>query len=540
MAKSFRPVDRDQPFLLAPDMRDWLPQGHLVWFVVSVVDELDMAAFESRARLGGVGRAGYDPRMLLTVLVYAYAMGQRSSRQIERLCHTDVAFRVACAQDVPDHTTIARFRKDHQAALTELFTQVLVLCARSGLAKLGTVAIDGTKIGANASDGALRTERWLREQVEKILTEAGETDATEEAMFGPARGDELPEELTDPVSREQRIKKALADLQAERAARAAERAKVSAEDRARAAAWVTTLTDPALPASDRRGMGRPPRSTDPVLIAQLRLDRAIANHQAVIDAWQASAAQARAQGHKPHGRAPVGMEERATVRKARAALARAKERAAAPPAPPVDPQEEDQGRLRNITDPDARSMTTRKGWVVGYNAQLAVSEDQIILVADVVQNPADNLAFLPMLTKLEQTARLLTSCGSPHAEIGTVLADAGYRSIDNVTAPGPARLIATGRGYDDARRARETPASGPPPEGVSPLEAMDHQVRTEEGRALYRKRAPMIEGVNGHLKEPLGLRRFCRRGLAAVTSELHLAATAHNLLKLHRARPATA
>jgi transposase len=107
-------------------MRGWLTPDHLVWFVISVVGELDLARFEARSRRGGAGRAGFDPRMALTILVYAYAMGERSSRQIERLCHTDVAFVIACAQDASDHTTIARFRKDHQDALKALFTQVLL------------------------------------------------------------------------------------------------------------------------------------------------------------------------------------------------------------------------------------------------------------------------------------------------------------------------------------------------------------------------------------------------------------------------------
>ena len=114
MAKGFRPVDRDQQFLLPPDMRHWLPADHLVWFVLDTVAGLDLAAFRAGRRLGGAGRAAYDPVMLLGVLIYAYAVGQRSSRQIERLCQTDVAFRIVCAQDVPDHSTIARFRAQHE------------------------------------------------------------------------------------------------------------------------------------------------------------------------------------------------------------------------------------------------------------------------------------------------------------------------------------------------------------------------------------------------------------------------------------------
>jgi len=152
---------RDQPFLLPPDMRSWLPDDHLVWFVLEIVEQLDCSALHARRRRGGAGRSAYDPVMLLGLLVYGYCLGVRSSRQIERLCGTDVAFRIACAQDVPDHTTIARFRAEHQAAFEDLFAQVLLVAAKAGLGRFGTVAIDGTKIPANASTDANRDGEWL-------------------------------------------------------------------------------------------------------------------------------------------------------------------------------------------------------------------------------------------------------------------------------------------------------------------------------------------------------------------------------------------
>ncbi|MGW6195090.1 transposase, partial [Kribbella sp. NPDC055110] len=139
MAKLYRPVDRGQGFLLPPDMADWLPDDHLVWFVLDVVAELDSSRFHAGRVTGGVGRAGYDPDMLLALLVYSYAVGQRSSRRIEGLCHDHVAFRVLCAQDVPDHTTIARFRAVHEDAFAGLFAQVLVLCAQAGMGRVGIV-----------------------------------------------------------------------------------------------------------------------------------------------------------------------------------------------------------------------------------------------------------------------------------------------------------------------------------------------------------------------------------------------------------------
>jgi transposase len=165
MAKSFRPVLRDQGFLLPVDMREWLPPDHLVWFLIDTVEVLDTSALEMSRRIGGAGAAGYDPRMLLALLMYAYCRGVRSSRQIERLCSTDVAFRVLCAQDGPDHCTISRFRSDCQDAFEDLFAQVLLIAARAGLARFGTVAIDGTKIPANASIDANRGQEWLQQKV---------------------------------------------------------------------------------------------------------------------------------------------------------------------------------------------------------------------------------------------------------------------------------------------------------------------------------------------------------------------------------------
>ena len=123
--------------LLPPDMKGWLPEDHFVWFLLAVVDHLDVSAFERNRRRGGVGRRGFDPRMLLALLVYAYAGGQRSSRRIEDLCVIDVAFRVICAQDVPDHSTIARFRQDNTAAVESLFVQVLELAGEAGLGRVG-------------------------------------------------------------------------------------------------------------------------------------------------------------------------------------------------------------------------------------------------------------------------------------------------------------------------------------------------------------------------------------------------------------------
>ena len=158
MAFNFVPCDREQEFLLPPSLREWLPEDHLAWLLIDAVEEMDLSGFLTDYRADGWGRAAYDPRMMVTLLLYAYALGERSSRQIERRCREDVAFRVIGANVVPDHATIARFRERHEQALGELFVEVLRLCAEAGLVRVGLVAIGGTKIAANAS---LRANRGL-------------------------------------------------------------------------------------------------------------------------------------------------------------------------------------------------------------------------------------------------------------------------------------------------------------------------------------------------------------------------------------------
>jgi transposase len=151
MAFNFLACDRDQAFLLPPDVRDWLPADHLAWFVLDVVDQLDLGPFRAAYRADGHGRAAYDPKMLVGVLLYTYCTGIRSSRQIERRCHEDIAFRVLSANSAPDHVTIARFRVRHEQALAGLLVQSLTLCAAVGLVRLGLICLDGTKVAANAA-----------------------------------------------------------------------------------------------------------------------------------------------------------------------------------------------------------------------------------------------------------------------------------------------------------------------------------------------------------------------------------------------------
>jgi transposase len=192
MGQNFLSADREQGFLLPPDVRDWLPEGHFAWFVIEAVERMDLASFYGAYRQDGHGRAAFDPAVMVAVLLYAYARGTRSSRVIERACEEDVAFRVLAANQVPDHTTIARFRQRHQDALARLFGAVLALCADAGLVCADVLAVDGTKLHANASERATCDyERLARE----VLADAAAIDAAEDERFGDQRGDELPEPL---------------------------------------------------------------------------------------------------------------------------------------------------------------------------------------------------------------------------------------------------------------------------------------------------------------------------------------------------------
>jgi transposase len=215
MAQNFIAVDRDQVFLMPPSLREWLPEGHLARYVLDVVAEMDLWAFYGRYREDGWGRPACEPAMMVALLLYSYARGERSSRVIERRCVEDVAYRVIAANLVPDHVTINRFWSEHQDALAELFGDVLSLCARAGMVRVGTVAVDGTRMAANASnEQTVDYEQLARE----ILEDAAEIDAAEDELYGDQRGDELPEQLRTGSGRQEWLREAKRQLEAERAA----------------------------------------------------------------------------------------------------------------------------------------------------------------------------------------------------------------------------------------------------------------------------------------------------------------------------------
>ena len=530
MAKGYRPVDRDQPFLFPPDMRDWLPGDHPVWLVIRVVEgHMDTSAFHARRRTGGPGTAGYDPDMLVTVLVWAYAHGVTSSRDMERLCRTDVAFRVICAGNLPDHVTFARFRADFPGEVGDFFAGVLVLCARLGMGKLGTVALDGMKIAASASKAANRTEEGLRKLAREAVAAHAAADQAEDELFGAGRrGDEVPGEAWSPRRRDGRIAAALAGLEAERAAAEAAEAARVAEYRARREA------------GERAGC--PPASAA-VELAEENLAQVIARQQAKAGDWQArNAASLAATGRPLRGSPPVPAHRHCRVKEAeakveatRARTAEAQRKAAEKAAAAKGP-----GPVRNITDPDSRLMPVRGGgFIQGYNTQNLTSQDGLIIATELTGDQADCPSFEPMLAKGQEAAALIAAHrpaagqdgGSQDQDgIGQVLADAGYCSEANLTCPGPDRLIATGKGRDLEKAARDPDGDGPGWGGPA-IQAMRERLKTPEGIAAYRQRGHIAETPHGHIKHNMGLRQLSVRGKRKASAEWTFAAAVHNLFK---------
>jgi transposase len=264
MSKQFIPYTLDQRLLLPPDLRDWLPDGHLALFIADVVSELDLSAIQREYnRWDGRGRPAYHPVMMTGLLLYAYCVGKTSSRKIERATYEEVPFRVLSGDQHPDHDVISEFRKRHLKALSGLFFQVLQLCRQAGLVKLGHVALDGTKVKANASKHKAMSykrmceaERKLKEEVSRLLAEAERVDEEEDERYGKgSRGDELPDELRRRESRLEKIREAKAALEAEareRAEKKAAEAKERIKERERKEE-----------AQGRKFGGRPPKVPNP-------------------------------------------------------------------------------------------------------------------------------------------------------------------------------------------------------------------------------------------------------------------------------------
>lgn len=516
---------------MPPSLAEWLPPEHPVFFVIEIVEDMrkDLAGFHRRQVLGGTGRAGYDPLMLVTVLVYAMWQGVRSSRQIEARCHSDVAFRIACAQDPPDHSTIARFRQHNAERMTALFTAVLLVCAEAGMGRFGKVAIDGTKVKANASMAANVTLRHMRKLAEAEVAAGLAADVDDEADVDAPP----PPALRDRSGRAQRLERVRRELEAEQA----ERDKTAQAVKDRAADYQ------AAAAAGVHGPGRPPAGADAVAVARARYERLVAAQQAKIDEYKAEKAKASQERSRRITAPPTPVESNGRVRAAREDLERAEQAAAARPAPrttkrtaaDTGEQQPTTPTKRNLSDPDSRLMPVRGGgFVQGYNVQAAVTDDHLIVGLKVADTASDVTQAQDMIRVVQDAAHTVAAgTGRTDTTIGLLLFDAGYDSNANLTAPGPDRLVANAKRHHHERNARTHPAAGPPPADATPRQAMDHRLRTPEGIAAYRRRSATVETAFGHLKGPLGMRDLLTRGLTNVTAEINLAAAVFNLRRLY-------
>lgn len=500
MPQNFIACDRAQSMLLPPDLLDWVPEDHLVWSILGAVEQMDLSAFYGAYRENGQGRAAYEPSMMVALLLYSYARGNRSSRGIERACREDVTYKLITAMRVPDHSTIAEFRRRHEPALGELFTSVLALCREAGLVEVGVISIDGMKIRANASRGANRTYEKL---VADILKEAEETDRWEDGLFGADRGDELPEHLRTEDGRRAAFKAAKERL-AIKAGRGEEPEVAPVElDPERVApgggrrAWQRTAHKELL----RR------REQDAKPIRRLRAERLLEavrrleENQLVeiqaseaYDRWQAERRAGGVSGQK------LGMPPR-------------------PWTPPAVPE-----GVMNKTDPDSRMMRTQgQPTVQGYNAQAAVTRGQIIVAAEIAVESPD---FGHLEPAVRAALRELDDAGVTQRP-ETVLADAGYwhtRQMENIVSGGIRVLVPPDAGLREGAR---------PGWDKGPYAFMRRVLTSETGHELYKHRKATVEPVFAQNKFNRGFRRFQRRGRAAARSEWRLQAAVHNLMKLH-------
>jgi len=435
MATSYRPYRPDQPLLLPPDLRDWVPERHLVRFLSDTVDALDLSAFRARFAGGGPRCQPYDPRMLVKILLYAYCRGISSSRKIAQSLEDSVAFRFLAADNFPSHRTICRFRQENLALFEGLFLQVLQIAREVGLVKVGTVAIDGSKVKANASRHKAMSykrmkleEKRLRKEIRILTGKATAKDLEEDERFGEDfRGDELPEELARRESRLKKIRTARKELE--------ERQR--GEDKA----------------AGRRN-----------------------------DAPQEK------KGGKDRKR-PFGKPE--------------------------------DKKQASFTDPDSRIMrTSSKGWEYSYNAQVAVDDQhQLIVAGKLTQCASDCRELLPMVDAVQENTGEYPI---------RVLADAGYRSEENfegLEIREVAGYVALGK---EGKKRSPGGASRGPATGK-----MARRLKSDGGRAWYKKRKWIVEPVFGWIKQCLRFRSFGLRGLKKASAEWSLVCLAVNVSRMN-------
>jgi transposase len=544
---NLRLSDVDQLMMMPPSVREWLPEDHLAFFVLDVVAELDLSAFYAAYRVDGKGGSVYDPAMMLSVLLYAYCTGERSSRRIERRLVEDVAVRVVAANQQPDHATLARFRRRHQDAIAELFGQVLGLCVKAGLVDAGVVAIDGTKIAANASFFANRDHAALsaelassardradaaRRVAEQVLAEAEQIDTAEDEECAAQPGGQVRPEWAGGRDRRSRIRAALDELESQKArdfeARMSERARKEAE-------LGRKLTGPK-PNSEAARRARPRRAntTDPDsrIIPQAS--------KGVLQGYNAQAAATT-------GHIVLAAEVCATTNDQPHFV---------PMATAVTNNLAEAGHHAG-----AGTFVADAGYWTSTNGTADVGAEVLIATRKSAWRKADKpdddkLAVLARVNRGELSQR---QAGAILGVSYTWVRDMTKRyfghdgqRITRSAEPEPQEWIPiverVAAGASSLRAASDhlgvsvsrvkTMLAHVQGDRIDPTVArktMDDKLSQPDNDALYRKRGVSIEPVFGNIKANLGFRRFALRGLDGVHAEWRLICTVHNLLKLQHA-----
>jgi transposase len=481
--KRYRPYTPKQPFLLPPSPTEWLPQGHLAFFVLSFVEQLELGEIE-RVMQGKDprGERAYSPQMMVGLLLYGYATGVFSSRRLERATVEDVAFRVLAGGEHPHFTTINQFRATHRQALSGLFVQVLAACQSAGLVKLDHVAIDGTKMKANASkhkamsyDRMVKDKVRLESEVETWLARAEAADAEDDAELGAY---DPQEEIR---LREERLAKMNAAVEALRKETAQARA---AKLRGQATELQAKAQDPTRSA---------PKRAEAATLATKRVQEALALDD------------------KDDQKPPPGPDDDLP-------------RNSPPATKDGTPKPKAQ---RNFTDPQSRIMLRDGAFIQAYNAQIAVDEAHQIIVAAALSNQApDAEYFTPMLN------RVVDNCDAVPAR---TTADSGYFSAANLWAAehmGTEPFISVGKHRNDGTQADDDAT----PHRATPARIkMRAILETPEGRAAYARRKATVEPVFGQIRAARGFHHMSFRGLLKNRCEWLFVCLTHNLLKLFRA-----
>lgn len=538
--KKYREWNPRQNLLLPASLMDWLPKNHIAYFLLDVVAELDLTDIERALQAKDPrGTRPYPPRMMVGLLLYGYCVGVYSSRKLERATHENVGFRVLSGGCHPDHSTISEFRKSYLRELSTLFVQVLRLCEKAGLVKLGHVALDGTKMAGNASkhkansyERMTKREQELGAEVAALLKEAEKIDASEDAKYGKSkRGDELPEELQRREKRLRKLKEAKEALEAEaamahaehkrtlakRAEQEAEAADISARESAkRRAAKSKDIAEKSAQSAKKKAEER-------LAHASAEADRL--SRLAVTRSERCEAASAR----KNEEDAEQGLEKADDL-----VLGRSSENMNDDLPSHRVPFDRDgnpkPGAQRNYTDPDSKIMKSGDGYIQGYNCQTVVDAEHQVIVSQAVSNQAPDQEHLRSLLN-----GAVENCGRVPKRF---TADAGYWSEENdrfCRNLGTDAYISTARKQHGSSQSSSSASSSNSSKATA-KQRMAEKCATEEGRAIYARRKVVVEPPYGHIKEARGFRRFMLRGMKSVRAEWALICASHNLLKLFHVR----